>query len=206
MRDLHAEAMQLEDDACNYSEIVQHLKMLSVVSLSLSRRLRDRKRPQLPIVQLPNRIVQLLVHADYAALISRDFSMRVQYLEEIASLHTRKDLLSQVKVGPKTVADIEEWLASKGRRLRRSDEDLSPLSAALRQSVMRLRMTSTLDQRERGIRPKPWTPDVESPQGRLSLLTRNAPRSALDSGEVTLLPGAVLTSRRAHPQSALVQQ
>jgi hypothetical protein len=128
VRDLHAEAMQLEDDACNYSELVQHLKLLSVVSLNLSRRLRNRsgKRAQPPIgKQLPNRIVQLLVHAEYAALISRDFSMRAQYLEEIASLHTRQDLLGQVKVGPKTVADIEEWLASKGRRLRRADEDLS---------------------------------------------------------------------------------
>jgi hypothetical protein len=125
---MHAEAMQLEDDACNHSEIVQHLRTLSVVSLNLSRRLRNRsgKRAQLPIEkQLPNRIVQLIVHAEYAALISRDFSMRARYLEEIASLHTRQDLLSQVKVGPKTVADIEEWLASKGRRLRRSDEDLS---------------------------------------------------------------------------------
>jgi hypothetical protein len=69
--------------------------------------------------------VQLLVHAEYAALISRDFSMRAKYLEEIASLHTRRNLLSHVKIGPKTVADIEKWLASKGRRLRRSDEDLS---------------------------------------------------------------------------------
>jgi hypothetical protein len=67
---------------------------------------------------------EILAHA-YAALISRDFSMRARYLEEIASLHTRRDLLSQVKIGPKTVADIEEWHASKGRRLRRSDEDLS---------------------------------------------------------------------------------
>jgi hypothetical protein len=128
VRDLHAEAMQLEDDACDHSEIVQHLKTLSVVSLNLSRRLRSRsgERSLLPIEnQLPNRIVQILVHAEHAALISRDFSMRVHYLEEIASLHTRQDLLSQVKVGPKTVAYIEEWLASKGRRLRRSDEDVS---------------------------------------------------------------------------------
>jgi hypothetical protein len=128
VRDLHAEAMQLADDACNSGEIVQHLKLLSVVSLNLSRRLRNRssKRSELPIAKrLPIRIVQLLVNTEYAALISGDFVTRGQYLEEIASLHTRQDLLSQVKVGAKTVADIEGWLASRGRRLRRADEDLS---------------------------------------------------------------------------------
>jgi hypothetical protein len=135
VRDLHTEAMQLEDDACNHSEIAQHLKTLSIVSLNLSRRLRNRpgEAPQLPIEkQLPSRIVQLLVHAEHAALISRDFSMRIHYLEEIASLHTRQDLLCQVRVGPKTVAYIEDWLASKGRRLRRSDEDLSAVMCSFK--------------------------------------------------------------------------
>jgi hypothetical protein len=68
-----------------------------------------------------------LLHGEYAALVSRDFSMRAQYLAEIASLHTRGDLLSQNKIGPKTVAHIEEWLASKGRRPRRSDEDIAAI-------------------------------------------------------------------------------
>jgi hypothetical protein len=34
---------------------------------------------------------------------------------------------NQNKIGPKTVAYIEEWLASKGRRLRRSDEDVAAI-------------------------------------------------------------------------------
>jgi hypothetical protein len=35
-----------------------------------------------------------------------------------------KELLRQPKVGARTVARIEEWLASRERRLRRSDEDI----------------------------------------------------------------------------------
>jgi hypothetical protein len=102
--------------------------MLSFASDDLSRKLRQQLRrlsqPKGHVPELPARIVNLLLHGDYAALISRDLSMRTQYLEEIASLHTRKELLRQPKVGARTVARIEEWLASRGRRLRRSDEDI----------------------------------------------------------------------------------
>ena len=125
LKDLHTEAMQLKNAGCNYSEIAQQLELVSVVSLDLCRQLQNNsnKRPRLEgeVEHLPNRVVHALLHGEYAALVSRDVSMRALYLAEIASLHTRKDLLSQNKIGPKTVAYIEEWLANKGRRLRRSD-------------------------------------------------------------------------------------
>jgi hypothetical protein len=54
-------------------------------------------RLEVEIEHLPNRVVQALLHGEYAALVSRDFSMRAQYFAEIASLHTRDDLLSQDK-------------------------------------------------------------------------------------------------------------
>jgi hypothetical protein len=115
---LNAEAMQIDDDGCNFGAIVQQLSI-------------NRSEPPVE-KQLPGRIVQLLLHAEHAALISRDLSLRALYLEEIACLHTRRELLGHVKIGPKTVADIEEWLASKGRRLRHYNEDLSAVICSLR--------------------------------------------------------------------------
>jgi hypothetical protein len=131
LKDLHTEAMQLKNAGRSYSEIAQQLELISAVSRDLCRQLQkhSNKRPRLEveIEHLPNRVVQALLHGEYAALVSRDFSMRAQYLAEIASLHTRDDLLSQDKIGPTTVAYVEEWLASKGRRLRRSDEDIAAI-------------------------------------------------------------------------------
>jgi hypothetical protein len=131
LKELRAEAMQLKRAGCNYSEIAQQLESISVVSLDLCRQLQKHSskspRFQVETEDLPNRVVHALLHGEYAALVSRDFSLRPHYLAEIASLHTRRDLLSQNKIGPKTVACIEEWLASKGRRLRRSDEDIAAI-------------------------------------------------------------------------------
>jgi hypothetical protein len=125
VRDLQAE---VEDGRVDHGEIVRRLEMLSFVSDDLNRKLRRQLRrlsqPKGHMPELPERIVNVLLHGDYAALISRDLAMRTQYLEEIASLHTRLDLLRQPKVGARTVARIEDWLASRGRRLRRSDEDI----------------------------------------------------------------------------------
>jgi hypothetical protein len=135
LKELHAEAMQLKSAGGNYSEIARQLESISIESLDLCRQLRkhpDKPQFQVETEDLPNRVVHALLHGEYAALVCSDFSMRAQYLEEIASLHTRHDLLSHIKIGPKTVAWIEEWLARKGRRLRRSDEDIAAIVCGFR--------------------------------------------------------------------------
>jgi len=129
VRSLHSEVMQLQSDAGNYNKIVEQIDLLSAVSWDLRRQLqRSRERPKFTSSErgtLPSKIVNLLLEGEYAPLVSSDPSTRAQYLEEIASLHTRRDILSHHKVGERTVTLIEEWLASRGRRLRRADEDIS---------------------------------------------------------------------------------
>ena len=129
VRSLHSEVMQLQSDAGNYNKIVEQIDLLSAVSWDLRRQLqRSRERPKFTSSErstLPSKIVNLLLEGEYAPLVSSDPSTRAQYLEEIASLHTRRDILSHHKVGERTVTLIEKWLASRGRRLRRVDEDIS---------------------------------------------------------------------------------
>ena len=73
---------------------------------------------------LPERIATILIHSQHARLVSRDISTRIDYLAEIASLHTRGELLSQPGLGRSSVVRIEKWMEFHGKSLRRSDESL----------------------------------------------------------------------------------
>jgi hypothetical protein len=74
--------------------------------------------------ELPERIVTLLVSSDYARLVGRTKSTRRDYLVDIASLHTKDELLQQPRLGRTTVRQIERWLEFHGRRFRRPNESL----------------------------------------------------------------------------------
>jgi hypothetical protein len=73
---------------------------------------------------LPDRIARSIADAPYARLVVREEASRLQALPEIASLHTRKELLKIDGVGPAAVRRLEAWLAHYGRRLRNPTESL----------------------------------------------------------------------------------
>lgn len=76
------------------------------------------------IPSLPDRIVRSIASAPYAHLVVREEGDRLQVLPEIASLHTRRELLTLDGVGPAAVRTLEAWLAHHGRRLRNPTESL----------------------------------------------------------------------------------
>lgn len=73
---------------------------------------------------LPERIAGILVHSPLAGLVGREPSTRMYYLLEIASLHTRAELLAQPGLGRSSVRRIEDWLAFHGHRMRDVNESL----------------------------------------------------------------------------------
>jgi hypothetical protein len=73
---------------------------------------------------LPERIATILLRSQHANLVSNQLSTRIKYLLEIASLHTRTELLGQAGLGRHGVQRIEKWLVFHGRRLRRTGESL----------------------------------------------------------------------------------
>ena len=73
---------------------------------------------------LPDRIARSIAGAPYAHLVVREEADRLQVLPEIASLHTRRELLTLEGVGPAAVRRLEAWLAHYGRRLRNPSESL----------------------------------------------------------------------------------
>lgn len=73
---------------------------------------------------LPERIAVILVHSPLAALIGREPLTRMNYLLEIASLHTRAELLAQPGLGRTGVRRIEKWMAFHGHRIREVNESL----------------------------------------------------------------------------------
>ena len=73
---------------------------------------------------LPERIATILVRSQHAGLVSKEPSTRIDYLLEIASLHTRNELLGQPGLGRLSVQRVEKWMTFHGRRLRRNEESL----------------------------------------------------------------------------------
>ncbi len=62
--------------------------------------------------------------ARLAALIGKEPLTRMNYLLEIASLHTRAELLAQPGLGRTGVRRIETWMAFHGHRMRDANESL----------------------------------------------------------------------------------
>ena len=86
-------------------------------------------RKSVPVQQhidsyLPERIATILVRSHHAGLVSKELSARIDYLLEIASLHTRTELLGQPGLGRLSVRRVEKWMTFHGRRLRRNEESL----------------------------------------------------------------------------------
>ena len=73
---------------------------------------------------LPERIATILLRSEHANLVSNQLSTRINYLLEIASLHTRTELMGQAGLGRSGLQRIEKWLTFHGRRLRRNEESL----------------------------------------------------------------------------------
>jgi hypothetical protein len=88
---------------------------------------------------LPERIAGILVHSPLAALVGREPLTRMFYLLEIASLHTRAELLAQPGLGRSGVRRIESWMAFHGHRIRDVNESLDSVICrfAFRRSSVR---------------------------------------------------------------------
>jgi hypothetical protein len=76
------------------------------------RQVRSRNDAAAPL--LPDRIARSIAGAPQAHLVVREEASRMQVLPEIASLHTRKELLTIDGVGPAAVRRLEAWLAITG--------------------------------------------------------------------------------------------
>jgi hypothetical protein len=75
-------------------------------------------------IYLPERIVTMLLRSQHAGLVSKELSTRINYLLEIASLHTRSELLEQPGLGRLSLHRIERWMKFHGHRLRHNEESL----------------------------------------------------------------------------------
>lgn len=85
---------------------------------------------------LPERLAAILVRSQHAALVGKELSTRINYLLEIASLHTRSELLDQPGLGRSSMNRVEKWMKFHGRRLRSNQESLD--SVICRFAVRRL--------------------------------------------------------------------
>ncbi|MCA6119168.1 hypothetical protein J6524_30440 [Bradyrhizobium sp. WSM 1738] len=105
---------------------------------------------------LPERIATILVRSQHAGLVSKELATRIDYLLEIASLHTRNELLGLPGLGRLGVHRVERWMTFHGRRLRRNDESLDSVicrfgfrQACLEERVGRGRPVSVISPEER---------------------------------------------------------
>jgi hypothetical protein len=53
--------------------------------------------------ELPERLIEMFVRSSYAALVGRTISARLDYIVEIAWLHTRDELFRQRGLGRLTI-------------------------------------------------------------------------------------------------------
>ena len=114
---------------------------------------------------LPERVVTLLVSSDYARLVGRTVSERFDYVVDIASLHTRDELLRRFELDRILVRQIEKWLGFHGRRLRRPTESIDIVMCGLEFRKRRIRR-SRVGARRRRLDPKgaPKTEPKTSPE------------------------------------------
>jgi len=110
--------------------------------------------------ELPDKVVALLVSSDYARLVGRDTSERLDYIVDIASLHTRDELLRRLDLGGVLIRQVEKWLGFHGRRLRRPNESIDVVMCGLEFRKRRIRR-SRPGARRRRLRPRaaPKEPD-----------------------------------------------
>ncbi|WP_052523528.1 hypothetical protein [Bradyrhizobium sp. STM 3809] len=102
---------------------------------------------------LPERIVTSLISSDYARLVGRTLSEQLDYLVDIASLHTRDELLRRLGRDRALVRRVETWLGSHGRRLRRPTESIDSAMCGLEFRKRRIRR-SRLGARRRRLEAK----------------------------------------------------
>jgi hypothetical protein len=105
---------------------------------------------------LPERIASILVRSQHAGLVGKELSTRIDYLLEIASLHTRNELLGLPGLGRLSVQRVERWMTFHGRRLRRNEESLDSVicrfgfrQAPLEERVGRVAPVSVISPQDR---------------------------------------------------------
>ncbi|MGJ4925633.1 hypothetical protein ACQR1I_09950 [Bradyrhizobium sp. HKCCYLS2038] len=101
---------------------------------------------------LPERVVTSLVSSDHARLVGRTMTERFDHLIDIASLHTRDELLRRLGLDRILVRQVEKWLGFHGRRLRRPVESVDVAMCGLEFRKRRIRR-SRLGARRRTLDP-----------------------------------------------------
>nr|WP_244423016.1 hypothetical protein [Bradyrhizobium sp. ORS 278] len=107
---------------------------------------------------LPERIVTLLISSDYARLVGRTLSEQLDYLVDIASLHTRDELLRRLGRDRLLLRQVDKWLGSHGRRLRRPAESIDSTMCGLEFRKRRIRRSRFGARRRRPAKPAPADP------------------------------------------------
>ncbi|CCD91043.1 conserved hypothetical protein [Bradyrhizobium sp. ORS 375] len=95
----------------------------------------------------------LFLSSDYARLVGATVSEQLDYIVDIASLHTRDELLRRLGLNRVVVRQVETWLGSHGRRLRRPTESIDVAMCGLEFRKRRIRR-SRLGARRRRLDPK----------------------------------------------------
>ncbi|MGC2778920.1 MAG: hypothetical protein WA418_25145 [Bradyrhizobium sp.] len=98
---------------------------------------------------LPDKVVAILVSSDYARLVGRTMSERLDYIVDIASLHTQDELLRRLDLGRVLVRQVEKWLGVHGRRLRRPNESIDVVMCGLEFRKRRIRRSRPGSKRRR---------------------------------------------------------
>ncbi|WP_306577705.1 hypothetical protein [Bradyrhizobium sp. SRS-191] len=102
---------------------------------------------------LPERVVTLLIASDYARLVGRTMTEQLDYIVDIASLHTRDELLRRLGHDRNLMRQVEKWLGFHDRRLRRPAESIDVAMCGLEFRKRRIRR-SRLGARRRRLDPK----------------------------------------------------
>ena len=89
--------------------------------------------------ELPEKIIDLLLASDYAQLVGRTPSERLDYIVDIASLHTRDELSRRFELARVHVRQVERWLGFHGRRLRLPHESIDVVMCGLEFRKRRIR-------------------------------------------------------------------
>ena len=94
-------------------------------------RSRNRVKKEQITSPLSPRVADLLISGPYASLVIGEVTERALLLPEIASLHTRKEMLAISGVGRATLRKIEIWLKHHDRRFRHPRESLDTAICSL---------------------------------------------------------------------------
>ena len=102
---------------------------------------------------LPERVVNMLVSSEHARLVGRTLTEQRDYIVDIATLHTRDELLRRFGGNRVLLRQVDKGLGFHGRRLRRPAESIDNVKCGLEFRKRRIRRSRPVARR-RPLDPK----------------------------------------------------